>query len=81
MYVWIEICVNDNINLFLGKNCFAPDCNVKNIENTHSYCAILLRYFTGPMVIHCPILKHIFNLSLLKGDFPTMEKSGFCPCI
>jgi hypothetical protein len=31
--MWMEICVNDNISLLIDKNCFIPDCIVRNIEN------------------------------------------------
>jgi hypothetical protein len=53
--VWVEITVADNNNLLIGNHYFAPDCDVKIIENylnlleqnlnAHQYRVIILSDF------------------------------------
>jgi hypothetical protein len=55
--VWIEIPIRDNCNLLIGNHYFAPDCEIKIIENYLNSLEVNLNF-------------HLYRVVML-GDFST----------
>jgi hypothetical protein len=78
--VWVEIPVPDNNNLFIGNHYFAPDCDVKIIENylnlleqnsnTHQYLVIILDDFNVPKYgwLNGTPLSNCYYYDKIKGN-------------
>jgi hypothetical protein len=78
--VWVEITVADNNNLLIGNHYFAPDCDVKIIENylnlleqnlnTHQYRVIILGDFNVSKYdwLNGTSLSNCYHYNKIKGN-------------